>query len=67
MPRSLDDFFQQDIINPKRKASATDYTNESTEKPTLHREEAKGAKNLNILAKGIQISGEDNVDAKHDT
>jgi len=36
-------------------------------KPTLHREEAKSAKNLNMLAKGIQIPGEENVDAKLDS
>lgn len=35
--------------------------------PTLHREEAKAAKNLGILAKGIQISGEENVNAKLDS
>ncbi len=33
-------------------------------KATLPREEAKGAKNFNILAKGIQISREENVSAK---
>ena len=36
-------------------------------KNTLHREEAKGAKNLSILANGIQISGEENVAAKFDS
>ncbi len=36
-------------------------------KTTLHREEAKGAKNRSILAKGIQVSGEKNVLAKLDS
>jgi len=36
-------------------------------KPTLHREEAKGAKNLDTLAMGIQISGEENVAASLDS
>jgi len=60
-------FREFDQIFQAYKSTYAETFRESTEKSTLHREEAKRAKNLHIFAKAVHIPAGREVDAKLDS